>query len=156
MDDTIGLHLCPHDHRKCSFDACWVPASHTSSGNRWCHSEESSSQFTECSQVAVSDDDDRVLWWRHVSHVCRCSDVRVGHICGHLWHAWSRWCWSSLWRPGAKTDNITSIFSINWEGRVFSTFSFIHNKIRNWLGVQKASKLVFCYHMLHGTKDLDW
>ena len=38
----------------------------------------------------------------------------------------------------------------------FSTFSFIHNKIRNRLGVQKASKLVFCYHMLHGTKDLDW
>ena len=39
---------------------------------------------------------------------------------------------------------------------VFSTFRFIHNKIRNRLGVQKASKLVFCYHMLHGTKDLDW
>ena len=32
--------------------------------------------------------------------------------------------------------------------RVFSTFSFIHNKIR--------SKLVFCYHRLHGTKDLGW
>ena len=32
--------------------------------------------------------------------------------------------------------------------RVFSTFSFIHNKIR--------SKLVFCCHRLHGTKDLGW
>ena len=41
--------------------------------------------------------------------------------------------------------------------RVFSTFSLIHNKIRNRLGVQKASKLVFCYRMLRGgTKDLDW
>ena len=41
--------------------------------------------------------------------------------------------------------------------RVFSTFSLIHNKIRNRLGVQKASKLVFCYRMLlGGTKDLDW
>ena len=28
----------------------------------------------------------------------------------------SLWCWSSLCWPGKKTDNITSIFSINWEG----------------------------------------
>jgi len=35
--------------------------------------------------------------------------------------------------------------------RVFSTFSFIHNKIRNRLNIQKASKLVFCYRILGGT-----
>ena len=39
--------------------------------------------------------------------------------------------------------------------RLFNTFCFIHSKIRNRLGVQKACKLVFCYYMLHGTKDLD-
>ena len=40
--------------------------------------------------------------------------------------------------------------------RVSSKVSFIHNKIRNRLGVQKASKFAFCCRMLHGTKDLDW
>ena len=40
--------------------------------------------------------------------------------------------------------------------RVFSTFSFVHNKISNRLGVQKAIKLVFCYHMLSGIKYLEW
>lgn len=40
--------------------------------------------------------------------------------------------------------------------RIFSNFSYIHNKLRNRLGVQKAAKLVFCYRMLRGHKDFDW
>lgn len=40
--------------------------------------------------------------------------------------------------------------------RVFSTFGQIHNKLRNRLGVEKATKLVFCYRMLRGPKDIDY
>lgn len=40
--------------------------------------------------------------------------------------------------------------------RIFSNFSYIHTKIRNRLGVEKASKLVFCYRMLRGLSDLDY
>jgi hypothetical protein len=37
--------------------------------------------------------------------------------------------------------------------RIFSNFSYIHTNIRNRLGVEKASKLVFCYRMLGGLSD---
>jgi hypothetical protein len=40
--------------------------------------------------------------------------------------------------------------------RIFSNFSFIHTKLRNRLGVQRATKLVFCYRMLRGTHDMDY
>ena len=40
--------------------------------------------------------------------------------------------------------------------RVFSSFGLIHNKLRNRLGVDTASKLVFCYRMLRGNKELDY
>lgn len=40
--------------------------------------------------------------------------------------------------------------------QIFSNFSYIHNKLRNRLGVQKAAKLVFSYRMLRGHNDLDW
>lgn len=40
--------------------------------------------------------------------------------------------------------------------RVFSNYSYIFNKIRNRLTIDKASKLVFCYRMLRGTKDIDY
>lgn len=40
--------------------------------------------------------------------------------------------------------------------RIFSNFSHIHSKLRNRLGVQKAAKLVFCYRMLRGSKDINW
>ena len=40
--------------------------------------------------------------------------------------------------------------------RIFSTFGFIHDKIRNRLGVEKAAKLVFCYRMLAGDHESDW
>ena len=40
--------------------------------------------------------------------------------------------------------------------RIFSNFSYIHSKIRNRLKPDKASKLVFCYRMLRGSKDLDY
>ena len=71
-----------------------------------------------------------------------------------------------IWWQGAAVCGVDPVFadpaqrlttspaSLASTERVFSTFSFIYNKIRNWLGVQKASKVVFCYHMLHGIKDL--
>ena len=39
--------------------------------------------------------------------------------------------------------------------RVFSSFGAIHTKVRNGLGNGKASKLVFCYRMLRGRKELE-
>ena len=40
--------------------------------------------------------------------------------------------------------------------RVFSNFSFIHTKIKNRLGNEKASKMVFCYRLLRGSKELGY
>ena len=40
--------------------------------------------------------------------------------------------------------------------RIFSNFGQIHNRIRNRLGLQKTSKLVFCYRMLRGDKEEDY
>ena len=40
--------------------------------------------------------------------------------------------------------------------RIFSSFGLIHNKVRNRLGVEKATKLVFCYRMLRGRLELDF
>lgn len=39
--------------------------------------------------------------------------------------------------------------------RIFSNFSFVHNKSRNRLRVQKAAQLVFCYRFLRGKGDLN-
>ena len=39
--------------------------------------------------------------------------------------------------------------------RVFSNFGVIHSKMRNRLGNKKAPKLVFCYRMLRGDKEID-
>ena len=35
--------------------------------------------------------------------------------------------------------------------RIFSTFGFIHSKIRNRLGTEKAGKLVFIYKLLNAS-----
>ena len=40
--------------------------------------------------------------------------------------------------------------------RVFSNFGVIHTKLRNRLGNEKASKLVFCYRMLRGQSEIDY
>ena len=40
--------------------------------------------------------------------------------------------------------------------RIFSNFGAIHTKIRNRLGNDKTSKLVFCYRMLRGNQELDY
>ena len=40
--------------------------------------------------------------------------------------------------------------------RVFSSFSYIHSKLCNRLSVAKASKILFCYRMLRGAKELDY
>jgi hypothetical protein len=38
--------------------------------------------------------------------------------------------------------------------RVFSSFGLVQSKLRNRLGVERATKLVFCYRMLRGNQDL--
>ena len=40
--------------------------------------------------------------------------------------------------------------------RLFSSFGYVHSKIRNRLGVEKASKLVSCYTTLRDAEDYDW
>ena len=40
--------------------------------------------------------------------------------------------------------------------RVFSCFGLVQTKLRNRLGIEKASKLVTCYRHLRGTHELDW
>ena len=40
--------------------------------------------------------------------------------------------------------------------RIFSNFAFVHTKVRNRLGIEKASNLVFCYRMLRGCNELDY
>ena len=40
--------------------------------------------------------------------------------------------------------------------RIFSNFSFIQSKLRNRLGLEKASKLVACYRELVGSDEYDW
>ena len=40
--------------------------------------------------------------------------------------------------------------------RVFSTFSLIHNKLRNRLSPDTAAKLVFCFRMLRGKQELEY
>ena len=40
--------------------------------------------------------------------------------------------------------------------RIFSNFGSIQNKLRNKLGIAKCAKLVLCYRMLRGKKDIDW
>ena len=43
--------------------------------------------------------------------------------------------------------------------RLFSNYSFVQNKLRNRLGLEKASKLVVCYKMLNkkgAAAELDW
>ena len=40
--------------------------------------------------------------------------------------------------------------------RIFSNFSFIQTKLRNRLGLDKASKLVTCYRELIGSVEFDW
>lgn len=40
--------------------------------------------------------------------------------------------------------------------RVFSNSGLIQTKLRNRLGLQKATKLVFSYRYLRGKEDIDW
>ena len=40
--------------------------------------------------------------------------------------------------------------------RVFSSFAFIQNKLRNRLGLAKPAKLVMCYRALRGNEEIDW
>lgn len=39
--------------------------------------------------------------------------------------------------------------------RIFSSFGNVHTKARNRLGVERASKLVFCYRLLRGSTSDD-
>ena len=47
---------------------------------------------------------------------------------------------------------LTAIASSAGIERIFSTFGYIHSKIRNRLGIEKAAKLVFVYRMLNVKK----
>ena len=40
--------------------------------------------------------------------------------------------------------------------RIFSNFGLVQTKLRNRLGISKASKLVSCFRFLRGSHDLDW
>ncbi|KAK2148191.1 hypothetical protein LSH36_510g00030 [Paralvinella palmiformis] len=40
--------------------------------------------------------------------------------------------------------------------RIFSNFGQIHNKDKNKLGNNTASKLVFCYRLLRGDEEIDY
>jgi len=39
--------------------------------------------------------------------------------------------------------------------QVFSSFGLVHTKLQNCLGVERAAKLVFCYHMLRENMNVD-
>ena len=49
---------------------------------------------------------------------------------------------------------LTAIASSAGIERLFSTFGYIHSKIRNRLGIEKAAKLVFVYRMLNVKKEI--
>jgi hypothetical protein len=40
--------------------------------------------------------------------------------------------------------------------RIISNFGIIQTKLRNRLGIEKASKLVTCYRQLRGGTEPDW
>ena len=40
--------------------------------------------------------------------------------------------------------------------RIFSNFSFVQNKLRNRLGLEKTAKLVTCFRELRGSVEFDW
>ena len=45
---------------------------------------------------------------------------------------------------------MTAVASSAGVERVFSSFGFVHSKVRNRLGIEKAGKLVFMYKLLNG------
>lgn len=72
--------------------------------------------------------------------------------------------WASLNRSSAVNEDLCNVAvnllkmpssSASIE-RVFSNFGLIQTKLRNRLGLQKASKLVFCYCYLRGKAEIDW
>lgn len=76
--------------------------------------------------------------------------------------------WWSSFKKCAIDENFTSLAcslmampaSSAGIERIFSNFSFVHNKLRNCLGLETASKLVFCYKLLQSTNnvkfDFEW
>ena len=81
--------------------------------------------------------------------------------------AWSQKGHSAWWRAvkGCGVDEKFSDFANNLLScpassasieRIFSNFAFVHTKVRNRLGIEKASNLVFCYRMLRGCNELDY
>ena len=45
---------------------------------------------------------------------------------------------------------MTAVASSAGVERVFSSFGFVHSKVRNRLGIEKGGKLVFMYKLLNG------
>jgi len=72
--------------------------------------------------------------------------------------------WLSVQRSGAIPEDLCTLAlkllampaSSGGLERVFSNFGMIQTKLRNRLGVEKATKLVFCYRMLKSAGEIDW
>ena len=72
--------------------------------------------------------------------------------------------WLCIGRTGTVSSNLCKIAqklmclpasSASIE-RVFSNFGLIQSKLRNRLGLSRASKLVLCYRFLRGSEEIDW
>ena len=81
---------------------------------------------------------------------------KATNISPETWWQGVKWLWSQPSFADLAGRLVTSPASSASIERIFSAFSLIHNKIRNKLGIQRTSKLVFCYHMLRGKNDFDW
>ena len=57
---------------------------------------------------------------------------------------------------GLVNQLLTSPASSASVERIFSNFSYVHSKLKNRLGVERAAKLVFCYRTLRGPKEPDY
>ena len=71
--------------------------------------------------------------------------------------------WKALFITEIRSELMYLMVKLNWVPcssvsmeQIFSNFSYVHNKLRNRLDVQKATNHVFCFRMLKGHIDLDW
>jgi len=73
---------------------------------------------------------DPVSWWKSLKRATKKNEIhKLADIMTHL-----------LSCPASSAS----------VERIFSSFGSIHSKLRNRLGVERATKLVFCYRMLRG------
>jgi len=78
---------------------------------------------------------DPVSWWKSLKKACKTLEIqKLADIVIHL-----------LSSPASSAS----------VERVYFSFGTIHMKLRNCLCVERAAKLVFCYHMLRGNNPED-